>query len=159
MKCSVSDAENLKKLLELTHKTTKSQVAGLIFFIKWKSEWPKCLLLPGTGQHISLEQTPWRQHSRCHTQTPRPCSVLFLFCRSSLLFDTHKVILQFGSLWLEAWQAAVPGTLCQESILRHHDNKNSSKWQAFFFFHITKYLNPGRAFPALQALSISTQNP
>lgn len=32
------------------------------------------------------------------------CAVPFM------LFDMHKVILQLGSLWLEAWQAAVPGT-------------------------------------------------
>lgn len=62
----------------------------------------------------------WHTHQlRANTlKTPQPVLhadtlsllVLLLLCRGSLLFDMHKVILQLGSLWLEAWQAAVPGT-------------------------------------------------
>lgn len=93
-------------------------------------------------------------------QTHHPCSALFLFCRSSLLFDMYEVILQLGSLWLEAWLAAVPGTPAKKifwdtMVIKMHQRKRLF----FFFFHIIKYLNPGRAFPALQALSIYTQSP
>lgn len=63
----------------------------------------------------------------------------------------HKVILQLGPLWLEAWQAAVPGTPAKKIF-----------WDTMVIKMVIKtpkYLNPGRAFPALQALSIYTQSP